>query len=263
MNPIKSCAAIAAGTLLLAGGANAAERFSSYDGQAVDYESAAPIYDESHFLRLDGDRLVERVVLYKCPGGLPFARKRMQIGADELRPNFELEDARIGYLEGLRGSFEQPEVYFRAGRDQPTESEVLEVPPELVADAGFDAFVRKHWDELLADEKVQFDFLVPSRLEYLSFKVKRLRSETEAGQQAEVFRLALSGVLGWFLSGIDVWYATDDKVLLRFDGLSNVRNEAAENYKARIRFPPAARRDDPDQSAFDAALAAPLVQSCK
>lgn len=238
------------------------ESYRSYDGAAVDYDTGAPIYDESHYLRLVDGQLAERVVLYKCPQGAAFARKRMRTDGEELRPLFELEDARIGYREGLREAAGKLEVYFQAGAEAKEESEPLVIPEELVADAGFDAFVRKHWAELTADETVKFDFLVPSRLEYMSFKVKRLRSETEAGEAAEVFRLGLSGVLGWFLSGIDVWYASSDKALLRFDGLSNVRNPERENYKARIRFPRDQARADADRSAFDAALAVQLVRSC-
>jgi hypothetical protein len=142
------------------------------------------------------------------------------------------------------------------------ESETLSVPGTLVADAGFDSFVRERWAQLLEGDKLRFDFLVPSRLDFLSLKVQRLRADTEDGVPAQVFRLSLSGVLGWFLDGIDVWYADDDRSLLRFDGLSNVRDERGENYTARIRFPRSAIRNEVSAETFAEALAQPLVERC-
>lgn len=258
-------AALAAAVfVVLASPAQAGEQYVHYDGQASDLDAGAPVYEESHYVRLRDGKVAERVVLYKCPGkdGRPFARKRMLVGPDPLRPTFEMRDARLGYAEGLRETKGQLEVFYQRDRTAAEETEKLELPAELVADAGFDEFVRKHWDELLGGDKVAFDFLVPSRLEYLSFKVKHLRQEEEAGRKAEVFRLSLSGVLGWFLDGIDVWYAADDRSLLRFDGLSNVRNAEGDNYTARIVFPADRKFEDADGSALAAALALPLVERC-
>lgn len=250
--------------VMLAAPVRADDRFVRYEGRAVDLEAGTPVYDERHFVRLRADKVVERVVLYLCPGTAEqaFARKRMEVGPDPLRPSFEMRDARLGYAEGLRENAGQLEVFYQRDRASAEERETLVLPPELVADAGFDEFVRKHWDELLRGDKVAFDFLVPSRLEYLSFKVRHLREEKEAGRDAQVFRLSLSGVLGWFLDGIDVWYATDDRSLLRFDGLSNVRNAEGDNYTARILFPADLKREEADGSAQAAALALPLVERC-
>ena len=44
----------------------------------------------------------------------------------------------------------------------------------LVADAGFDEFVRQHWDALMAGEAVPLHFAVPSRLESLGFRIRRV-----------------------------------------------------------------------------------------
>jgi hypothetical protein len=248
--------------LLLPALAVGAERYSSYAGSAVGYKDATALYDETHFLRYDDDSLVERVVLYRCPGGAPFARKRMQSAGPALRPTFELRDARIGYVEGYRSDGKDHAVYFQRGTKQALETETLKLPDELVVDAGFDEFVRQRWDTLMSGKKLSFDFLVPSRLDYLSFKVQHIRADREDGVPAQVFRLSLTGVLGWFLDGIDVWYADGDRSLLRFDGLSNMRDEAGENYMVRIRFPRAAIQAQSTAEAFQEASELELVQTC-
>lgn len=238
--------------------------FLSYDGTAFDPDSGAVLYHESHFVALKGDVARERFVLYRCPDGQPFARKRVEtrFGTPWL-PAFGLEDERLGYAEGLRGDGPELEVYVRESRGKALKRDVIsQAPVSLVADAGFDAFVRDHWDELLAGQSVPLYFLVPSRLDYLSFKVKKVGEETIEGRRAQRLRLALGGLLGLFVSGIDVVYDDQTRVLMQFRGLTNVRDPKGSNYVARIDFPLATRKTEPGPAAFEAAREAPLVASC-
>ncbi|MGD0053550.1 MAG: hypothetical protein ABSD03_17235 [Vulcanimicrobiaceae bacterium] len=62
------------------------------------------------------------------------------------------------------------------------------------------------------------------------------------GVAAEVFRLKLAGVLGGVLSGIDVSYAADTHVLMRYEGLSDLRDAAGDNYRTTINFHPSDRK---------------------
>jgi hypothetical protein len=240
----------------------AEDSFQTYSGFASELKGSSKLYDEHHYLRFSERKLVERVVLYSCPGGKPFARKRMRIGDAQQTPSFEMSDARIGYVEGVQQQSSGFDVYFKAGTNAEQEQARVDNSGSLVIDAGFDEFVRANWERMLAGDKVRFDFMVPSRLEAISFKVAFLRSEPEDGVPAQVFRLSLSGVLGWIVSGIDVWYDAKSKRLLRFDGLSNVRNEEGDNYKASIRFPATAMRSESDAQVFTAATQVPLVSSC-
>ena len=76
----------------------------------------------------------------------------------------------------------------------------------------------------------------------------RDRSDTVAGVAAEMFRLRLSGFLGLLLPSIDVYYGSADRVLLRFDGLSNLHDPSGDIYKAHIIFPPGSRHLSDDQA---------------
>ena len=69
------------------------------------------------------------------------------------------------------------------------------------------------------------------------FQVQRLRRDLVQGIPTEVFRLRLSGVWGWFLPGIDVYYGSADQVLMRYDGISDLHDAAGNNYKTTIDFP--------------------------
>lgn len=249
--------------LLFACSANALESFTGYEGIAYELGNGKMIYKESHFLRVNEARVTERVVLYRCPNGKPFARKLLTISAAQpLVPRFELIDARRGYREGLKENNGQLEVFYQLSQTKKRKHAQVKQTAALVADAGFDDFVRKNWTALVAGESVKLDFVVPSQLDYLGFKVKLLRTEQMDGAGVRVFKLAPSGVLGWVTSGIDVTYTDADRQLRRFEGLSNIRDNAGENYEAKIDFPVNLRQPKLDAAAFEAAKTVSLAKLC-
>lgn len=237
--------------------------YMSYDGTAVDTDDGHVLYRESHFLALDGDAVRERLVLYRCADGAPFARKRIAPGlVSPWLPEFDLTDARLGYREGAKSDGKHVEVFVQEP-DDALESETLdEVPVDLVGDAGFDRFVQDNWEKLVGGDTVHFHFLVPSRLDYMGFKVRQVNEVQIGDRPVRVFRLALGGLLGLIVSGIDVSYDADKRILMRFEGLSNVRDADGDNYVARIDFPLTARRDEPSPAALEAARSVPLVSAC-
>lgn len=247
--------------LLLLAPLAAAAQSIQYDGTAYDIKGESVLYRESHFLARAADGSGERVVLYRCPDGAPFARKRIAYGGDAAAPAFELLDARLGYREGVRDASGRREVFVQRAPDAAEEAGPLPDAEGLVADAGFDEFVQVNWDKLQAGETVRFPFLVPSRLDYFNFKVSKKGDESIDGVDASIYRLALGSWWAFLLPHIDVAYAKSDRALLRFVGISNVRDADGDNLKARIEFPLASRRALEPQ-ALAGALAATLVKAC-
>jgi hypothetical protein len=233
-----------------------------FTGYARDLESRRLLYIESHFVRAAGTVGEQRVVLYRCSNGTDsFARKELEYGAAREEPQFTLLDARSGYTEGLRRTAQGLEVFQRATANAPVRRAKVPTNVAIVSDAGFDEFVRKHWAELEAGRTVRFPFLVPSRLDFLTFKVKKHHEESIESATASVIRLNLSGVLGWFLPYIEVSYRKSDRVLMRYKGLTNVRDSAGNNLVAQIDFPARERQPAP---AVDLAAqrAVKLVSRC-
>ncbi len=213
------------------------------------------MYREQHWIRSQAGRLVERLVLYRCPDGTAFARKRVDYRSSAISPEFAFEDRRSGHREGLRRA-STPTLFFQAPGGSKERMARID-KSGFVADAGFDEFIRRQWAGLIAGRTVPLEFALPSRLRSLPFTVRREGQAVIAGEKAWVFRLKLDGLLGLVAPSIDVSYGQASQRLLRFQGLSNLRDDAGKSQLvARIDFPkPAATSDD---IRWQAAAATPL-----
>jgi hypothetical protein len=225
------------------------------EGVAQNPESNAVLYREQHWLRSEGGRPVERLVLYRCPDGTAFGRKQIDYRKSSLAPAFRYDDSRSGYEEGLRDDHVRTVFVRPAARD--AEKSAPLSSNQLVADAGFDEFVRSQWQELVAGKAVPLDFAVPARLGSMGFVVRRVGQAQVAGEPAWVFRLRLDGIIGWLAPHIDVSYGQQSRRLLRFEGLSNLRDDAGKTLTARIDFPRSAQLVADEQ--WQAALQTPLL----
>jgi hypothetical protein len=246
--------------LAAAGRVQAQDAFTEQWAEARSPGAGVLLYREQHLLRSRAGRARERVVLYRCAGGAGFARKLLDYGESLQAPAFSLDDRRAGYVEGLRRRDAGVELYSRARGDAKERVARLPVAPAVV-DAGFDEFVRAHWASLLGGEALPLQFALPARGRALSFELQHLRRARVRGEQAEFFRLRLGGLLGLVAPRIDVAYATLDRRLLRFEGLTNLRAaDGKRQLEARIDFPAPPR--PVAEAAWQAARAEALVAAC-
>lgn len=209
------------------------------EGQAYGADGTL-LYRESHWLFEAPDGRT-RLVLYRCPDGQPFARKWVRDHGQSTSPDFELDDARRGYREGVRRTRDgRREVFVQADADHRERSAPLEDHPPPVVDAGFDAFLHRHGD-LATGASLVVPFLLPSRLGALNFKVQRLDDGVIDGQSVRRYRLSLASWIGFALPHLDLAYDAHSHDLLRFEGIANIRDIDGTNLKVRIVFPPQER----------------------
>jgi hypothetical protein len=131
--------------------------------------------------------------------------------------------------------------------------------PGAVVDAGFDEFVRAHWDALAAGQALPLEFAVPSRLRSYRFVVGRVEGGDArlAGEPVLRLRLRLDGWLAWVAPHVDASYGRTTRRLLRFEGLGTIRDLAGgKPLPARIDFEGTPR--PADEAGWTAALAGPL-----
>jgi hypothetical protein len=226
--------------------------WAAYEGQATSLDDGRPAYVERHFVRTGADGTLDRrVVLYLCGDGAAFARKQVDYSVSTTAPAFELVDARSGYREGARHEADRVALFAIEARGRERAGNV-DLADTLVIDAGFDEFVRRHWDALLGGERVHLDFALPARANAYRFMVQR-----HGDRPGElVLRLQLRGWLAWLAPNIDVAYSLADRRLLRYEGPSNLREPAGRQAVVRIDFPQPARPSA--DSDVERALARPL-----
>jgi hypothetical protein len=229
------------------------------DAQAYARKGGELVYRESHW-RYRQDDGARRLVLYRCPDGRAFARKTVIERKRAQAPDFDFEDARDGYREGVRSGPQGRVVYVRAGASAAQKERVLAVPDDGVIDAGFDASVRLHWTTLSAGREVTQPFLLPSRMAFMPVRLTPGASVRWEGVPARRMTMRLDRWYGFVAPTMQLTYATADQRLLEFAGIATIRDARGEHQDVRIVFPdPASPADD---RALQQALATPLVRRC-
>lgn len=230
------------------------------EGVAYAKHGGAVVYRETHWLYRDagGDA---RLVLYRCPDGRAFGRKTLRDGRDPAAPDFEFVDARHGYREGLRTRGGSREVFHQDGARKPLRGGRVSVRG-LVADAGFDAYVRTHWDAIAARDGRVVPFLIPSRLAPLDFRIGEARDLRESGRAVRRLRMRIDGLLGRALPDVELTYDVATRRLLRFTGPGTVRDARGRVQSIRVEFPREPVTSGVTRAQIDAAARTPLAPIC-
>ena len=221
-----------------------------YSGTAYSLDNDQILYREDHTLTMKDGQPIERTTLYYDADNQLFAEKNTRYrsqysnsdstnsdsynsGSDNsATPDFMLTDDRYGYSE----SMEQDGKRWRVEYKEPEESgNKIHSKPEYtpVIDAGFDEFVRAHWNDLMEGDTVNFSFAVPSRLEWIDFRLIPLAQKD--GTLTVEMRLK-SRWIAWLLDPVFLTYDIKSKRLLTYRGLTNIRTMNGDGIKAEIRY---------------------------
>jgi hypothetical protein len=246
---------------IVASGAMPAGAGTYYRGYAYTADDHRLLYLESHWL-YEQNGVGHRLVIYSCADGQAFARKWVDTAPGTATPDVDMLDARTGYREGVRSHAGQREVFSQASASAPEKHAPIASPRNAVIDAGFDAFVREHWDALSTPGVAPLPFLIPSQLKYVDFSAKKLRDEHADGRDVRWFRLQLDGWYAFVLPHIDVAYDLQNHDLYEYRGLSNIRGDGNRNLTVTIQFPPGERRADVALPDVQRAADVPLTGRC-
>jgi hypothetical protein len=180
-------------------------------GNAYDRESGQYLYSEYHSCT---SSKLECLVDYRDPSGQLIASKKLNYSAGITQPTVVMKD-------------------YRTGKDIIINSEYRE---GLVVDAGFDNFVRGQWDVLTTGDTVKFLFLVAGFDEPLKMRVSLDRSRSCNAKELCLEFALDSWLLRFLADPIDLVYSRDNRRLLRYQGLSNIRDENSESMIVDIHY---------------------------
>lgn len=243
-------------SISLAGFAHA-EPIHSARGEAFGNDGRL-LFTQTHYW-YDDDGEPRGFTLYACPDGRAFAHRTSDYGTHPDTPDFALEIAQTGYREGVRRERAQQVVYVQRRADRPEQDAPLPSAEHPVIDDGFNAYVATHWDALVAGNKVPIQYLVPSRHRFYHFRIVRV-DDANPGELR--LRMQFDFWFGRFLPHVYVVFDRGTRHLVRYEGISNIRDAEGHNVHVRIKSPLSGRRDDVQRAELDAALAAPLDGRC-
>jgi hypothetical protein len=180
-------------------------------GNAYDRDTGNFVYSEHHFC---GKEQMLCTVQYRDSLGVIFAEKTLDYRQNPMSPSLLMTDYRSGVESRVPASEQE----------------------NLVVDAGFDNFVRSIWDTLDAGGNAKFPFLVVGFDKPI--KMKALRSNAGDCTAAELcLDIKLdSWFLGMIIDPIELSYSRDKRRLLRFSGVSNIKDENGESLNVDIHY---------------------------
>lgn len=208
-------------------------------GYAYDKQTGEFLYSETHREVIENGRPLRNSVAYKDNQGNIFAEKFIDFRKSLVMPDFHLVNKENGHVEGARGRENRLTVHFRQLSDASVQEVSVAMPSNGIIDAGFDRFIEQNWTPLVNGEVLEREFLIPSQLEFYTFAIEKAQIE-RSGER--VFQLGIKSVfLQLFVRPVLVYYDAQTRSLLRYEGVSNIRNRNGENFDVRIEFPKSGR----------------------
>jgi hypothetical protein len=203
-----------------------------YFGQASDLKSKKWVYTEVHTLEHNSNGLDKKISTeYFDPNGKKIAQIASTFEINELVPSVVFSDLRSDVQETIELSADQKKVTLKKITQGKVSQKEIPLDETFVLGQGFNNFVLKKWDDLIAKKNIPFKFIVPAELDYFSFEAF-ISKKTDDGVLQFSIRLG-SWVLRQFLKPIVVTYNAKQKKLLTYEGLSNLsdQNGKAQNVK--------------------------------
>lgn len=223
----------------LAVSANALAADIRFVGTATPVEGGDAIYQETH--EIDGSceqglfTPKTHSVRYSSANEDAFASKTLSYAQSPRRPSVEFRQPRFSEVIEIKNLNDQSlEVIWQAPSGS-TERASIDVTPSLVADAGFDNFVRQNWTRVVVNgESVKFNMVAPTRGDYYGFMLEPA-SDRRLDAEHQVRIRPSSTLMGFLVDPILLGYSSDG-LLTDYLGLTNIRENKDSNYTAHIRY---------------------------
>lgn len=216
-------------------------------GDAYDIKNQSLLYREVH---CGNKNDLEHTVLYQDVEGELIAQKTLDYKTGHLSPSFiqknlHTEEIISVQLKGQKISMSVQDM--REQQPAKPNTEIVKDNLPLVIDAGFDGFIRQHWDSLVTGDRKWFRFPVATRSSLMTFRVESSTCSYDSNGE-QCFRLELSGWLYRLLADpIELGYDTVNQRLTRYRGLSNIEDNNKQGQIVDIRY----RYDDLDVFTCD------------
>lgn len=217
------------------------------NGYAYDIVTGELRYTEEHVF----DEGKQHRVFYREADGKQFAEKLLDYSSGWLTPQVLQINNRLGEkIEVVALDSENLKGMYRASQDSKEKVKTVRLDNRLVVDAGFNYFIKHQWHRLITGERIEFDYLVPTRLS----KVRLAASKIGCEAIYTCFKItAANRLLAMVIKPIRLVYLTDVKQLYEFEGRSNIASADGSYETVIIKYQPAS--EAPSLSNRDKSMA--------
>jgi hypothetical protein len=202
-------------------------------GRVQDLKDSKNFYIEERYRSLgaDGARLLDSVV-YKGPQGQIIGQKILRYPKQGYLTEFLLNQNHIGMrVEVKRMGQEWQIAVTEKGK---TRVKKNAIPADAVMDAGIDTWIVERLGLLKQGKRLGFKLMAPELNDWFRFEAVQVPG-APAGQ-LRVKLEAKSAVLRFLGSEILVDYDLKTGRLMRYEGLSDIRDFAGKNVTARVSY---------------------------
>jgi len=212
---------------------------SRFTGTAKPVDGGETIYQEAHTVTGVCEEGMftpqQHSVDYRSAASEPFATKSLSYGESALRPTVDFRQPDFSETMNITN---QDDELIRIEWQTPSGSKksfTVDVYDGLVADAGFDNFVRQNWSEVIQNgNSVDFGILAPTRGDYYNFTLEPVEdSRIDADHKVKI--RPTGTILGFLVDPILLGYNSEG-MLTDYLGLTNIRKNDDSNYIAHIRY---------------------------
>ncbi|MGV6806586.1 MAG: hypothetical protein ACWA5K_01615, partial [bacterium] len=179
-------------------------------GKAYRQSAGTLIYTEEHFLP---SQSIHRVI-YRSNEGVVIAEKQIDYQASLTAPDFEQHNRLVDRsISAVRVDNQFLLNRFQKDADTHPKEARIPVNEALVVDAGFDHFVREHWELLIKGISLTFDFLLPTRQRTVELAIKNIACDPPDNAQCFMITPA-NTLLKWLADPIRLSYDPHTRQLL-------------------------------------------------
>jgi hypothetical protein len=200
-------------------------------GNAYDRDDQKLRYQEYHYYSADG---LDHRVEYKDSQGNLLAEKTVDYRAGAMAPSFKQQSWL--YPETLAVSVQAQQLLIQYTEGATEEKQTVKRQQPLVVDAGFDNYIREHWQPLLDGKSLEFYFPAVTRLSLVKLRVK-LTSCSYPTESDNCFTInSASWLIRLLLAPIELGYDSQTRRLSRFRGLANLSDEQGKGLEVDIKY---------------------------
>jgi hypothetical protein len=208
---------------------------NNYSGKAYDIKTKQLQYSDHHSENISSSKHISSSIVYRDSSNKVFAKKEISFQKNSSLPDFKLVDLRDGYEEGGELKNNTYVLHFRKNSNSEPQQKILPIEGRMVADGGFDPFIKIHWNALLKGDKIKFKFVAPSQLDQFDFIVYKTKEENRNDRPTMILKMNMDNfLLKMVIPPITIHYDIETKRIVEYEGISNINNSSGKSLFVRI-----------------------------